>query len=247
MGIEYKVIQLKLPVEAEALTPELDELGEAGWQLLFPTIANESHLWFSKGGGTTSGEGVPGPEGPEGPPGPEGDPGPEGPEGPQGPAGPTGAAGPPGPIGPTGPEGPQGVPPAPVQMPAFAVFQDATQAIIKDAPTKIIYDTVEFDATEAFDMANSRFQPAVAGYYEINCGCGINAGSVSTYTSIYKNSAEYRRSTTTDGANARLSTLVHLNGTTDFVEGWVVCSGNFATMTGGIMTSFSGSLTQPEV
>ena len=138
-------------------------------------------------------------------------------------------------------------PPAVEPMPAFAVYNNATQAVAKNTPTKIMFDTVEFDTTNAFDRTLSRFHPKIAGYYEVNCGCGINAGSVKTYTSIYKNGAEYRRSTTTDGANARLSTLVHFNGTTDYVEGWVVCTSNFSTVSGGAFTSFSGALTQKDV
>ena len=64
-----------------------------------------------------------------------------------------------------------------------------------------------------------RFQPKVAGYYQISCGCGVNAGSVKNYTSLFKNGVEYRRSTTSsDGGNTRLSTLVSLNGTTDYVR-----------------------------
>ena len=161
-----------------------------------------------------------------------------------GPPGPQGEAGPP---GPQGEQGPQGEPPAPVQMPAFAAYQNATQAIAKNISTKIIFDVVEFDATSAYDLDNSRFQPAIAGYYAINCGCGMDAGAVTTYTSIYKNGAEYRRSTTSSSANARLSTLVHLNGTTDYVEGWVYCTSNFSTVSGGVLTSFSGSLTQQDV
>ena len=191
-----------------------------------------------------AGSGEAGPPGPAGPTGPQGAPGIVGPTGPPGPTGPQGEQGSEGPIG---PPGPQGEPPAPVPMPAFAAYQNATQAIAKNISTKIIFDVVEFDATSAYDPATSRFQPDVAGYYAVNCGCGMDAGAVTTYTSIYKNGAEYRRSTTSSSANARLSTLVQLNGTTDYVEGWVYCTSNFSTVSGGVLTSFSGSLTQQDV
>ena len=193
------------------------------------------------------GSGEAGPPGPMGPPGPQGEPGLDGEQGPEGEPGEDGLEGPEGPQGEQGEQGPQGEPPTPVQMPAFAAYQNATQAIARNISTKIIFDVVEFDATSAYDLDNSRFQPAVAGYYAINCGCGMDAGAVTTYTSIYKNGAEYRRSTTSSSANARLSTLVHLNGTSDYVEGWVYCTSNFSTVSGGVLTSFSGSLTQQEV
>ena len=79
-------------------------------------------------------------------------------------------------------------------MPSCSVYQNATQAITKNTPTNVMYDTVEHDLTSAFDVTNSRFQPTVAGYYQINCGCGLQAGSVSSYNSIYVNGAEYKRS-----------------------------------------------------
>ena len=105
-----------------------------------------------------------------------------------------------------------------------------------------MYDSTEFDVTSAFNLVEARFQPQVAGYYQINCGCGLAAGSVSSYNSIYLNDVEYRRSTTSDGPNTRLSTLVYLNGTTDYAEGWVYSAGNFSTSTGGVLTSFSAAL-----
>ena len=129
-------------------------------------------------------------------------------------------------------------------MPSCSVYQTATQAIAKNTPTNVMYDTVEHDLTSAFDVTNSRFQPQIAGYYQINCGCGLQAGSVSSYNSIYVNGAEYKRSTTSDGPNTRLSTLVYLNGTTDYAEGWVFSAGNFSTATGTVLTSFSAALVQ---
>jgi hypothetical protein len=236
MTIEYKIVKVSLPADDEELTATLNELGLEGWQLIFPTTVNEGRLWLSKG--ATSGDGGMGEPGPAGP---------QGPAGPAGPAGPQGVPGPMGPEGPEGPEGPQGEPPPPVAMPAFAVYANATQPITKNIPTKIIFDTVEFDVTGAFDLDNSRFEPAVPGYYEVNCGCGMDAGSVNTYTSIYKNGVELRRSTTTSAANARLSTLVYLNGVDDYIEGFVFSANNFSTVSGEVLTSFSGALVQPEV
>lgn len=133
-------------------------------------------------------------------------------------------------------------------MPACSVYSSAAQSIPGNTPTKIQFDTAEFDVTSAFDLDNNLFRPQVAGYYEVNCGCGVEAGSVQNYTSIYKNGTEYRRSTTSnEGGNTRLSTLVYLNGTTDYVEGYVRINKSFNTIPGGVLTSFSSALVQPEV
>ena len=135
----------------------------------------------------------------------------------------------------------------PAPMPACSVYSSTAQSIPANTPTRINFDTVEFDVTSAFDIDNNRFKPGVAGYYAVNCGCGVEAGSVQNFTSIYKNDVEYRRSTTSsEGGNTRLSTLVHLNGTTDYVEGFVRINKAFNTIPGGILTSFSSALVQPE-
>ena len=144
------------------------------------------------------------------------------------------------------PEPPEPLPPPPL-MPACAVYSSAAQSIPANVPTRIEFDTAEFDVTGAFDLENNLFQPTVAGYYQVNCGCGLAAGAVQNYTSIYKNGVEYRRSTTSnEGGNTRLSTLLHLNGTTDYVEGYVFISKAFSTIPGGIETSFSAAIVQQE-
>ena len=217
--------------------------------------------------------GPPGSPGPQGDPGPKGDTGDQGPQGEagadggQGAAGADGVQGIPGPPGPTAVSsdtgnlavlGTDGLAYVPKQYvdnavtsinvipaaPCCSVFQSATQAVPKNTPTIISYDTADFDVTGAFDLAANRFQPNVHGYYQISCGCGLSAGSVNTYTSIYKNGVEYRRGTEGTEANSRLSTLVYLNGAGDYAEGWVNSSSGFSTVTGPTMTSFSAVLVQ---
>lgn len=146
------------------------------------------------------------------------------------------------------PSGLKGMTPPPGSWPSCSIYSTVTQAIVANTPTKIQFDTAEFDVTGAFDLDNNRFKPDVAGYYAINCGCGVEAGAVQNYTSIYKNGVEYRRSTTSsEGGNTRLSTLVYLNGTTDYAEGFVRVNKGFSTIPGGILTSFSASLVQAEL
>jgi hypothetical protein len=136
--------------------------------------------------------------------------------------------------------------PPPQGQPACSVYSSTEQDIPANTPTRIMFDTAEYDVTHAFDLDNNRFQPTVDGYYQVNCGCGVAAGAVQNFTSLYKNGVEYRRSTTSnEGGNTRLSTLVHLNGTTDYVEGFVRVNKSFSTIPGGVLTSFSAALVQP--
>ena len=110
---------------------------------------------------------------------------------------------------------------------------------------KVPFDTAEFDTTGAFDLANHRYQPKVAGAYQISHGAGVEAAWVLSYASLYKNGIEYRRATTAQNSNTRLSTVVHLNGTTDYVEGYIYSDQAGTLTSGGIITSFSAVFVQP--
>jgi hypothetical protein len=106
--------------------------------------------------------------------------------------------------------------------PAFAATDTSTTATA-GVTTKIIFDTEVFDTNNAFD--GTKFQPTVAGYYQIN---GIlengNAGSAGGISiSVYINGSAVRSSSSAILAGfsslaAVMSTLVYLNGSTDYLE-----------------------------
>ena len=131
-------------------------------------------------------------------------------------------------------------------MPACSVYQTQPQEIVQGVPTKIMFDTAEYDTTSAFDLVNSKFQPKVAGYYQISHGSGVQATWVFNYASLYKNGEEFRRATTAQNSNTRLSTLVHLDGVDDYVEGYIYSEQAGSTAGNGIISSFSAVLVQPE-
>ena len=108
--------------------------------------------------------------------------------------------------------------------PAFSVYKDNGDQTTSDGVfTKITFNsTAEWDLTSDYDATNHRFQPSVAGYYQIN-------GSYSTETlslparqiiSLFKNGSEYRRGNDiiANGYAGVISILVYMNGTTDYVE-----------------------------
>ena len=140
-------------------------------------------------------------------------------------------------------------------MPAFSAYSNATQTISNITYTKISLQVEEFDTASAFDSTtNYRFTPLVAGYYQINGGIQFNATICrSGIALIYKNGSSYKQgtympqATTTDAANQApiVSSLVYLNGSTDYVElyGWSqTLSGTITTTSGSINTWFNGSL-----
>lgn len=110
-----------------------------------------------------------------------------------------------------------------VAGPAFFAYQTAEQTLTHDVYNKILLQAERFDTNNCFDTALSRFLPNVAGYYFIE-GAVSAAVSASTYAApaIYKNGVIYaggiRSSMSGPYEALSVSTLVYLNGTTDYIE-----------------------------
>ena len=113
----------------------------------------------------------------------------------------------------------------PVNGPAFSAYQSSTQTIANATFTKIQLQTEEFDTANAFDSTtNYRFTPLVAGYYQINGAAAIAGSTGNNYiVAIFKNGSEYKRGsqllTNTSGQTIpTVSSIVYLNGSTDYLE-----------------------------
>jgi hypothetical protein len=112
--------------------------------------------------------------------------------------------------------------------PAFYVYRTANQSISASTNTKIQFNTEEFDTANCFDSTtNYRFTPNVAGYYQINgCGGFISSASNIFYLQLWKNGSTYARGSqipfNSNGTLSIFSNLVYLNGSTDYVEMYVL-------------------------
>ena len=129
--------------------------------------------------------------------------------------------------------------------PAFSVYQSVTSTYANATPTKVTLQTKEFDTASAFDnTTNYRFQPLTAGYYQINGAVSGNAASGYFSANIYKNGTLYKvgASYTTSGVtpDGSVSSVVYLNGSTDYVELWVNAATGGSTNTGIASTYFNG-------
>ena len=116
-------------------------------------------------------------------------------------------------------------------IPAFSAYQvngNANQSISSDVWTKAKIDTEEFDTNNNFDTTNNRFLPTVAGYYQINgclylrnaAACPIKIVSIYKNGSIYKQGMQlYFNGNYYIAADTfPVSSIVYLNGSTDYVE-----------------------------
>ena len=130
-------------------------------------------------------------------------------------------------------------------MPAFsAIITSGSQSISPNTYTKVQLGTELFDTNSNFDSTtNYRFTPTIAGYYQINACVGISWNSATTTGGLgllYKNgSAFYNSSFRNDSSNpmygsCNISTLVYMNGTTDYLE-------LFGYAVGGTSPVFAGT------
>lgn len=134
--------------------------------------------------------------------------------------------------------------------PVFSAYRSGSQSITTTTWTKVQLNAETFDPDAKFDAAtNYRFQPTIAGYYQINGSANFTStGSVMACgVAIYKNGAiAAPPSYAPLGGVAAMSiaTLVYLNGSTDYVELYahINSSGTLNIAGGADATTMSGHL-----
>jgi len=115
--------------------------------------------------------------------------------------------------------------------PAFSAYQSVSQTLPSSTFTKLIFQSVDpqfpnigfsVGATSVDNL--SRFQPNVAGYYQISGGFTVDTSFTGGTIAIYKNGVMYKQGMgDIGGGNVTgniwtMSALVYLNGTTDYAE-----------------------------
>lgn len=129
-----------------------------------------------------------------------------------------------------------------------------SNAIPSSTWTKIPFNATDFNVLSGFDTTNYRFKPTVAGYYQLNGNINLGAPTSSGgyfYLGFFRNGTVYNYSASlklstvivnTD-TNIAASTLVYLNGSTDYVELYVYMEGTSQTFgQTSNYTNFSGFL-----
>jgi len=108
-------------------------------------------------------------------------------------------------------------------MPVFSAVKLTNQSISNATFTKVAFTGKTFDTASAFDaVTNYRFQPQVAGYYQLNSLGQLDGTSVTRVIySFYKNGLQYFIGADFNSPVApriMSSCLVYLNGSTDYME-----------------------------
>lgn len=117
--------------------------------------------------------------------------------------------------------------------PKFFAFRNAVQSITNGVTTKVQLNNILFDTNGYFDATtNFRYTPLIAGYYTITANCGFVFPAASTNAvvtiHIYKNGAPYTTviagaiSVAAQTVSNTNTCIVEMNGTTDFLEMFVL-------------------------
>ncbi len=129
---------------------------------------------------------------------------------------------------------------------AFSAHRNGTtQTVTVNNYVRIDFTHEYFDTNNNFDLTNDRFTPTVAGYYQINAGVYCNS-STSCFIGIFKNGSTQATNMIagaggSGSASPDTSTIVYMNGTTDYIHAFVYSSN--ASVSGSInYTHFSGML-----
>ena len=111
----------------------------------------------------------------------------------------------------------------PIGGPAFSASPNASVSVANVTFTKLNFQVEEFDTNSNF--SSSRFTPTVAGYYQINGMVSISGSNPTSgimLVSLYKNGVRFLDGNqipfALNAPKILLSTLVYLNGSSDYVE-----------------------------
>ena len=113
--------------------------------------------------------------------------------------------------------------------PAFQAYLSSNQSVTSNTTTKVQIDTEVFDTDGYFDNStNYRFTPLVAGKYFVHGSVFGDPGNTADLSYVivylYKNGSENMnqkfdfRSNEGRDANLNFSTIIDMNGSTDYIE-----------------------------
>ena len=134
-------------------------------------------------------------------------------------------------------------------MPAFSAYPNATQSNSAGTWSKMPFNTEEFDTASCYNTSNYRFTPNVAGYYQVNASVESTGNSASSYylCAIYKNGSSFKYgqnylSSVSSGPSATASTLIYLNGSTDYIELYAIGQNAWTSGSNALASYFQACL-----
>jgi len=130
-------------------------------------------------------------------------------------------------------------------VPAFRAYKTSDQTITASTWTKLTWQATNFDTTNGgLDLVNSKFQPTTQGKYLIIVSSYCNNSPSTCYAGIAKNGSLYAAGGPYNaGASlATVSTIIDLNGSTDYIEGYTYSGSTNIWGQNAIYTYMAGTL-----
>lgn len=93
--------------------------------------------------------------------------------------------------------------------------------------TKILFNNAVTDTDDIYDGANSRAKPTTAGYYLVQLQVEVDANTGALLVCYIKKNGttlvegRSNASRTSDGFDSDVSVIVHMNGSSDYLEGYL--------------------------
>ena len=139
--------------------------------------------------------------------------------------------------------------------PAFSAYLGRAQTVPNGPVTIVQYDTVEFDTAKCFNTSTYAYMPNVAGYYQVNAVVYYSSNSTTGMFQIYlhKNGGTHKRgpsiynATNNQNVGISFSSIVAMNGTTDYIQIAVVASAGApqVILNDSYLTWFNGAMLRP--
>ena len=143
--------------------------------------------------------------------------------------------------------------------PTFSAYQSSAQSYSSGVSALVQFQTKNWDTIGAFNNTNGTvtlnglsvpayaFCPNIAGYYQVNLIVRPNNASGEAQANIWKNGAGWCAASainitsgTQSGTGA--STIVYLNGTGDYIQGYCYTATSGTGSAGNVSTQFSAVL-----
>ena len=132
--------------------------------------------------------------------------------------------------------------------PAFFARNNNSQSLSNGSTNKVQFDNEIFDTDNCYSTSNYRFTPNLAGYYLIRGNVAIASMNGTMGVNIYKNGSRFvnmdNQQNRTGGQSLNITSLVPMNGSSDYVEIYVFqSSGSSKNLVNGTqfaVTEFSG-------
>ncbi len=135
--------------------------------------------------------------------------------------------------------------------PAFRAYRSgSSQSVSASTWTTVQLNAESFDTNNAFDISTYKFTPQIAGYYLFNAALDVlsTGGAVTEVgmrimkNGVTDNMLYISSSTMSTNELFALTTIMYLNGTTDYAEFQGIGSGGSSRVFNSTTTNFAGVL-----